>query len=556
MSPEQATGQEHTPAGDVFALAGVLVFAATGHGPFGGGHAADLLYRVRYAEPDLTGVPTGLVPLLSRCLDKNPAGRPTTDEAIAQFHTGRGDFADHLPDLLLTDIARRATTVWQHEPVRLPEPPAHPESTTAPGPRTYSRRGLLAIGGASLAGAAALGGGVWAWANAGGTGDRADGKSKSPAPVAAKGDWLWELPLRLEGASLAPPVPLKFGPILAIADDDGLRTIDINTGSVDNPSLLKGPAHRCVDDQAIDTAKVYSSEVLSSRNHPLSISSIAFSREPKAEAIELKDYNGALPATQLLSAYANVVFLVAGQGERSTTEFGYDEAQGWYLLAVDARTAKVLWRQPLPSRPAASTRLHFLAARAVKDHLVVVQEMPDGTVTLAVHDSRRGRELWRQTLDVPEPDALRGMLEVDTLHVYPPVGTLRALSVKDGKEAWSFGPGRAKARTGPPILGGDGVLAVEQGIGLVALDWVTGELLWRTSDQRGADLDVTLPPARGVSVVYAYSSTSGLLRSFSSLTGEVGEARKARGDRFHGFHGIPEAIVAIGEDYFAAYPYH
>ena len=37
MSPEQATGQEHPPAGDVFALAGVLVFAATGHGPFGTG---------------------------------------------------------------------------------------------------------------------------------------------------------------------------------------------------------------------------------------------------------------------------------------------------------------------------------------------------------------------------------------------------------------------------------------------------------------------------------------------------------------------------------------
>lgn len=49
MSPEQAGGLEHSPAGDVFALAGVLVFAASGHGPFGGGRPADLLYRVRYA---------------------------------------------------------------------------------------------------------------------------------------------------------------------------------------------------------------------------------------------------------------------------------------------------------------------------------------------------------------------------------------------------------------------------------------------------------------------------------------------------------------------------
>lgn len=57
MSPEQAIGQEHTTAGDVFALAGVLLYAATGHGPFGTGQPADLLYRVRYADPDLTGLP-------------------------------------------------------------------------------------------------------------------------------------------------------------------------------------------------------------------------------------------------------------------------------------------------------------------------------------------------------------------------------------------------------------------------------------------------------------------------------------------------------------------
>ncbi|GGQ38357.1 hypothetical protein GCM10010250_05510 [Streptomyces althioticus] len=71
MSPEQATGQEHTSAGDVFALAGVLTYAATGHGPFGTGQHADLVYRVRYAEPDLTGVPAALVPVLTRCFAKD-----------------------------------------------------------------------------------------------------------------------------------------------------------------------------------------------------------------------------------------------------------------------------------------------------------------------------------------------------------------------------------------------------------------------------------------------------------------------------------------------------
>ncbi|MBT2370078.1 protein kinase [Streptomyces sp. ISL-10] len=556
MSPEQATGQEHTSAGDVFALAGILVYAVTGHGPFGTGQAADLLYRVRYADPDLSGVPAALVPLLSRCLAKDPAQRPTTQEAIGQLHDGQGQFADHLPDVLLADIARRATTVWQQQPQRLPAPADDTAQTAAPGCRAYSRRALLTAGGSGLVGAAALGGGILTWATSTGGGTAASGsKRTSPTPVPKRGDWLWELPLRLEGASLSPPVPLKFGATLAIADDDGLRTIDINKGGFDTPSLLKGPAHRCTCDEDIDTSRVYASEALPSGNHPLTIASVKWARVMKQDVVQLKEYNGALPATQLLSAFADVVFLAAGQGEPSGAGIGYDSSQEWHLLAVDVHTAKVRWRQPLPSRPRTSDRLHFLAARAVKDHLAVLQEMPDGTVTLAVHDSRRGKELWRQTLDAPDPDAIRGMLEVDDWYVYPPVGSLRALELKDGKEKWSFGPGRAKARTGPPALGGDGVLAVEEGLGLVAVDWSTGDLLWRAPDHSGADLDVTLPPAPGVSEIYAYSSKSGLLRSFSHDTGKAVTTRKARGDRFYAHDGIPEAIVAIGEDYFAAYPY-
>ncbi|WP_258037915.1 serine/threonine-protein kinase, partial [Streptomyces sp. SM5] len=81
MSPEQAIGQEHTAAGDVFALAGVLTYAATGHGPFGTGQPADLLYRVRYAEPDLTGLPPALAPVLGQALGKVPAGRSGASSA-------------------------------------------------------------------------------------------------------------------------------------------------------------------------------------------------------------------------------------------------------------------------------------------------------------------------------------------------------------------------------------------------------------------------------------------------------------------------------------------
>jgi hypothetical protein len=162
MSPEQATGKEHDAAGDVFALAGVLVYAATARPPFGHGQPADLLYRVRYADADLRGVPAPLVPVLARCLAKEPAKRPGLAELTAQLHDGAGEFAEHLPDTLLAQIGRRAADVWRIVPERLAAPPVEAGAsavTALPGPGP-SRRGLLTAVGA-LAVTAAAGGGMW-----------------------------------------------------------------------------------------------------------------------------------------------------------------------------------------------------------------------------------------------------------------------------------------------------------------------------------------------------------------------------------------------------------
>ncbi|MCZ0982733.1 serine/threonine-protein kinase [Streptomyces diastatochromogenes] len=97
MSPEQASGHDHEPPGDVFALGGVLVFAATGHGPFPGGRAADVLYRVRYEDPDLSHVPAALVPVLERCLAKDPAERPRPVALSQEWGGPDGAFAALLP---------------------------------------------------------------------------------------------------------------------------------------------------------------------------------------------------------------------------------------------------------------------------------------------------------------------------------------------------------------------------------------------------------------------------------------------------------------------------
>ncbi|MFL9681432.1 serine/threonine-protein kinase [Streptomyces sp. KL110A] len=83
MAPEQfQRPREVGPAADVFALGSVLVHAATGHGPFDSDSPYIVAYQVVHDEPDLTGVPAELAPLVARCLSKEPADRPTPAEIM------------------------------------------------------------------------------------------------------------------------------------------------------------------------------------------------------------------------------------------------------------------------------------------------------------------------------------------------------------------------------------------------------------------------------------------------------------------------------------------
>jgi serine/threonine protein kinase len=85
MSPEQAEGRYVGPPTDIFSLGGVLAYAATGQAPFGDGSASALLYRVVYGIAATGHVPAPLRRLVERCLAKEPADRPSTEELLAEL---------------------------------------------------------------------------------------------------------------------------------------------------------------------------------------------------------------------------------------------------------------------------------------------------------------------------------------------------------------------------------------------------------------------------------------------------------------------------------------
>ncbi|MCQ4213971.1 protein kinase domain-containing protein [Streptomyces longispororuber] len=114
MSPEHVAGGRHVvPASDVFCLASVLAYAATGRDPFGDGPVAAVLYRVSQAEAELGPMPEELATVLRSCLARDPAERPSAADVADTFDRLRD--AAHAPEW--PDAVREAIEA-EHREVR------------------------------------------------------------------------------------------------------------------------------------------------------------------------------------------------------------------------------------------------------------------------------------------------------------------------------------------------------------------------------------------------------------------------------------------------------
>ncbi|MEV5710571.1 serine/threonine-protein kinase, partial [Actinoallomurus sp. NPDC052274] len=138
MSPEQISGHVVGPATDVFAWAAAMVFAATGSPPFGQDSIPAVMNRILNQEPYL-GMLTGpLREIVTACLVKDPARRPTAQQVLLRLLSHEGvalpGAGAPAPTTILQEGAQVAAEGAPSAGWASPGPYAPPSDTPPPGP--------------------------------------------------------------------------------------------------------------------------------------------------------------------------------------------------------------------------------------------------------------------------------------------------------------------------------------------------------------------------------------------------------------------------------------
>ncbi|KUJ67425.1 hypothetical protein ACZ90_28515 [Streptomyces albus subsp. albus] len=453
MSPEQARGAEHGPEGDVFALAAVLVFATTGHGPYDGGPGWDSLRLLRDGvPPDLTEVPDGLRDTLAQCLAAEPAGRPGLERLQADWGPfDPAEFADLLPGPLLADISRRIDELAALGGAPLREPP--------PPPGGPSRRALLAGSAAALAGGGLTA--LWATGALPGTGG---GRTASPTPSRPTGKRppgvaprpLWSVP-----ATLATTPPLATDRIV-LHQGDSNRALDAATGreiwearSTDlNPAVSAGRLAGLFCDDRGDPTAGY----LDPRTGHLVPGSAG--RRVLGDLSIYSDVLAADPQALYLLGYY---------------EADADQTEPW-LLAYDLRARRLRWRHRIEGAHIDHGMLWIRAA--VSGGRLVCS---DPARVFAV-DAADGSLLWarrvRSDQQAKSPSDHGGLYPpvVSDRHAYDFAGAITAVDLRTGTIAWTLEPEGSLTMYSPPVCVNGTLFTTARSF--LAYDESTGRRLW------------------------------------------------------------------------------
>ena len=110
MAPEHLAGTRVTAAADMWSWAVTMVFAGTGELPFNGASLTAAAFAILHSEPKVGRLPEPLGSLVYRCLNKDPAGRPSARDVLGELVASGARLAGPMPPKVSALAADEETT--------------------------------------------------------------------------------------------------------------------------------------------------------------------------------------------------------------------------------------------------------------------------------------------------------------------------------------------------------------------------------------------------------------------------------------------------------------
>ncbi|MFD7864350.1 PQQ-binding-like beta-propeller repeat protein [Streptomyces sp. NPDC059783] len=545
MSPEQLQAPRGVgPRSDVFSLGTLLVYAATGHGPFDADSPYLTAYQVVHEEPSLDAVPRALRAVVEPCLDKEPEVRPSADELLVLLRDLPADLGSARAAGADAGAGRTRDMATQHH---LATPPP---STPAPGPdgasdgtgpHTLARRlrGRWRPVLAAAVAVAAIGGGLAALTASGigeGDEDTKGGGVATPGATLPAGFTAWHETV-LGGQ---PDIPDE---LRCVARGDALfcggggvvaARIDVADGS--RVWTVKSPG---VPVQGVHLAGATEDTVIGFR-----FAAQDASQDPRSEVVAVDATSGrelwATPSGAQSTA-------VTGRTEDAVvigTDVVTVNAANSRFESRDAHSGRLLWSTPFPSDTrcapvAMGARLLAMCASdeeidAVEVNRSTLSTVDRGTGALGTPIALDGPAtpmgvaggslvLLREHRDGPASDGYEGVVRVDP--VTREVAYARLPETLDGTPGMADGTVYISAHTGR----------------VTALDPVTGRRKW----SRQTAVEGASGPASGNDAVY-FSSATGRVVALDSHNGEILWTTDPQADGLTGEMGASPRVTVLG----------
>ncbi|MEV0172541.1 serine/threonine-protein kinase [Streptomyces sp. NPDC050803] len=478
MAPEQfRRPREVGPAADIFALGSVMVHAATGRGPFDSDSPYVVAYQVVHDEPDLTGVPENLAPLIQQCLAKEPEDRPTPDELMRSLRSVAASY-----DTQAFIPAQRASV----EP-RPPKPLSFEKQEAHRQRRFLGRRAVLAATALAL-----VVGGTFTTIQLLGNGDPAPEGSDVGKTSATFNSW------ETESVSESASVPqcsygeskllcAQSGVVFALDPSDGnvLWRHSVATTLRSTPPVLAGGLVQplTVQDPVLEGLDPVSGKPRWERKAPSHSS-----KRSAGGMLLFTGSNGIVTSVDAASGDTQWSHRIPGQSAPYFSSFAGEplafatspSADGTNTLvtAVDPATGVAQWEARLSGtlKPVGTQdgSAFFLSVGPLGDTTALVRYNPESQVS------------ERMTLPVPRQDPL-ATVRGDVVYLLTRGGALEAVDVERRKRRWSLetsvsrGSAPAADARHVYITGADGRL--------LAVDARSGTLVGQTPPRLSAKAD-------------------------------------------------------------------